>query len=425
MTDLPGNPDGYVELELLYDVTSMEETGMEYMQFAVDNWRRKAGNPDTIMIESAAQMLGELGEQASMMPPEAMIYLGTTIYGIPVEAGLPATGVATLTFEADVPSYVVPAGAEVSVPSNVGPSVIFETVEQVSAPVGGGVVTVDIVAQDVGVGGNGAFGVAELVEPFEGLTLEVIGATDLGVDAETAQEYLNRLTTLLPIQAPRPILPQDHATIAAINALVGRVTAIDLLCPGTTAEPDAIRDPNEVLYFAGKTPPESPPTANLVDEPRCTTVAITALDGTAPTEGLMQEVWDALDASREVNFLNYVIPPTYTSIDVRGNVKAYPGQGTDEEAADAAEAQIAEWLDPLTFGQIPGNATSKTWANDDRIRHDEAVDYANRGAGVWYTSNVQMKKSSDATWLDGDVLLTGVAPLPLAGTITFTPEPVE
>lgn len=422
MSDVP-LPDGYIELDLLHDVTSLELIGMEYMAWAIDGWRRKSGNPDTVMIEGSSQISGELMEQASLMPPEALIYIGTTIYNIPFLSGTPAEGEAVFTFAADVPSYVVPSGAEISIPAAAGPNLIFQTTEDVASISGGGTVDVPIIASDVGVDYNNAFGIAELIEPFDGLDIDVPVPTSTGTSDETAQEYLNRLSDTLTIYSPAAILPQNHATLALQVPGVGRATAIDLLMPGTTSNPDAIRDPNEVAYLAGKTPPEGVPTADKTSEPRCTTVAITADDGSAPSPELMQEVWDLLDASREVNFLNYVIPPTYTEIDVRGQVRAYPGSGTDEEAAAAAEASIAAWLDPNEFGQIPGSTTNQTWANDNKIRHDEAVDYANRGAGVWWTMGVQMKKHADATWLDGDITLTGNAPLVQPGTITFTPAP--
>src|SRR6478752_15035 len=148
MSDLP-LPDGYIELDLLGDQTSLEQIGMEYMEWAVENWVRKAGNPDTIMIESSAQITGELIEQAAQMPPEALIYIGTSIYGIPFLSGEQATGVAIFTFDIDVPSYMVPAGAQISVPASAGPNLIFETVIDIPSPIGGGVVNVDIIAEEV------------------------------------------------------------------------------------------------------------------------------------------------------------------------------------------------------------------------------------------------------------------------------------
>lgn len=422
MTDIP--PDGYVQLELLNDTTSLIEIGMEYMEFSQDNWIRKAGNPDTIMIESSGQISGEVVEQASMMPPEAMMYLGTSIYNIPMLEGTPALGVAVFTFEAGVPSYLVNAGAQISVPGLSGPDIIFVTLDDVPSITAGGTVNVDIVAEETGTQGNDCSGSSELVEPFEGLTIDVPATTDLGTDDETAQDYLNRLSDILTTISPSPVTPQNHATLAASVPGVGRATAIDLLCPGTTSEPSAVRDPNEVNYFAGKTPPQSVPTTNKYNEPRCTTVAITADDGTAPSLELKQGVWATLDSNREVNFLNYVVSPTYTTIDVRGQIKGYAGT-TDAEACEAAEASVRNWLNPNEFGQIPDSQSGNSWSNDTHVRHDEAVDYANRPPGVWFSAVIEMKKSTDSTWTAGDILLTGVAPLPLAGTITFAPYEYE
>jgi hypothetical protein len=424
MTDVP--PDGYIQLDLLSDTDSLIETGMEYMEFAIDNWRRKPGNPDTIMIEGSGQIGGEVAEQASMMPPEALIYIGTTIYNIPMLEGAPAVGTAVFTFATDAPAYIVSAGAQLSVPGSAGPDIIFETLADIAALPGGGTVNVGIVASETGVDANDCYGDSELVEPYEGLSITVPAPTSLGTDDETAADYLNRLSETLTTQSPSPVVPDNFATIAANVPGVGRATAIDLLCPGTASNPLAIRDPNELYYFNGKTPPVGIPTTNLVNEPRCTTVAVTAEDGTAPTHALMQAVWNALDSQREINFLNYVVPPTYTSIDVRGQVRAYPGTGvTDQQAADAAEDSIRTWLSANEFGQIPDSQSGKSWSNDTTVRHDEAVDYANRPPGVWFTALIEMKKTSDSVWTGGDILLTGVAPLPIAGTINLVPFVVE
>ena len=407
----PTPPAGYIQLELMLDVDSLTLTGIEFMESAFDEWERNPGNPDTIMIEGSGQMAGEVYDQASQMAPEAMMQIGTTIYNIPMEEGTEATAEATFTFDETAQPGLIDAGTPLGVPHPSGESVLFTTDDDVVISISGSATT-GVTADQAGSAANGSFGAAELIDPVEGLDTITVTEAEDGTDPETAQEYLDRLSTTLTTLTPRPILPQDHAILVANNVPgVGRATAIDLLCPGTTSEPAAIRDPNEVAYFAGKTPSQSPPVNNLTNEPRCTTVAITPDGGGVPSHQLMLDAWTYLDANREVNFLNYVIPPTYTTIEVKGEVHPYPGF-TPADAIASATQMIEIWLDPNNFGSNPGSPTGQEWANDTIIRHDEAVDFMNRGAAVWWTRNVQLRKQGDATWSDGDIALTGVAPLP-------------
>lgn len=416
----PTPPEGYIQLELLLDVDSLTLTGIEYMEDAFEGWERNPANPDTVLIEGAGQIAGEVYDQASAMPPEAMVRIGTSIYNIPMLDGIEAQADATFVFDDEAQAGMIDAGTYVSVPHPSGEGVLFVTVEDVQV-IPSTSVMVGLLADQVGSSANGAYGDSELIDPVIGLTITTTVAAN-GADSETALEYLNRLSTILTTLTPRPILPQDHATLVANNVSgIRRATAINLLCPGTADVPTAIRDPNEVNYFAGKTPPQGIPVNNLSNEPRCTTVAIMPTDSSLDATGmhnLMQEAWDYLDANREVNFLNYVIPPTYATIDVKGEVHPYPGY-TAQDAVDGATNMIQSWLDPDNYGSSPGSTTGKEWANDTKIRHDEAVDFANRGAGVWWTQNIQLRLSG-GSWTSGDVTMTGLAPLPKVGVVTFT-----
>jgi Baseplate J-like protein len=413
------SPEGYIQLELMLDVDSLTLTGIEYMEDAFQGWERNPGNPDTIMIEGSGQIAGEVYDQASQMPPEAVMQIGTSIYNIPFEEGTEATAQGTFTFDDTAQPGAIDAGTPVSVPHPSGTPVLFNTVPDILVTPNSSV-TVDLIADDAGAQFNGAFGSAELIDPVQGLDTIVVTEAVNGTNPETAQAYLDRLSTTLTTLTPRPILPQDHATLVATNVPgVARATAIDLLCPGTGAAPGgipgAIRDPNEVAYFQGKTPPVSPPVNNLTNEPRCTTVAILPDDPTlsgAALTALMQQAWNYLDANREVNFLNYVIPPSFTTIEVKAELHPYPGFiGADVIAAAAGMIKI--WLSPENFGANPGSPVGQEWANDTLIRHDEAVDYLNRASGVFWTRNVQLRKEGDVTWSNGDITMTGVAPLPL------------
>ena len=95
-----------------------------------------------------------------------------------------------------------------------------------------------------------------------------------------------------------------------------------------------------------------------------------------------------------------MIGPAYVDIEVQGQVHPYPGY-TAQDAIDSANAMMEVWLNPDNYGGSPTSTSGKEWSNDPTLRHDEAVDYANRGAGVWWTQGIQMRVVGGA-WTAGD-----------------------
>lgn len=139
-----------------------------------------------------------------------------------------------------------------------------------------------------------------------------------------------------------------------------------------------------------------------------------------PTQALMHTTWLTVDSAREVNFLAYVIPPSFTTIDVRATVVRYPGY-LDAEVKAAAEDMMRAWLDAETWGsETVGETTG--WSRQTVARLYEAIDFLNRAGGVSYVSTVELREAGGA-YAAADVALTGVAPLPVAGEILITVNP--
>jgi hypothetical protein len=403
-------PD-YIELPLIDDSDALTELGIDYMQTSIDGFVARPANVETVLLEANGQIGAEIVAQASLVAPVMFAYLGQNLLGIALRQAAPAVASATLTFEPDALDPIG-AGAMLSVPNPDGNSYIFTLDTDALAPPGGGAVNVAITALEPGADANGSRGTSVLIDVIVGVTINVPTAASGGSDEESEDDYLNRLTEAMTILAPRPILPADHAVLARQIDGVGRALALDLLLPGTSDAPGAIRDPLE---------PKPPPSASQTTVARCTTVAITADDGTAPAPALMQTVWDTLDASREVNFLNYVIAPTYTTIDVKATVMAYPGYTAADVQAQAQQS-LADWLDPALFGSNPAAAVpgSEEWASDTSARIYEAVDYLNRADGVHYVVSVQLRVAGAPAYANVDVALAGLAALPLPGLFEIT-----
>jgi hypothetical protein len=406
----------YVQLALIGDVDTLTDIGTTYLEQSMGpNWVGRPGNPENILIEGSGQIAAEVIDQASLVPPEAFAAIGTSIYNIPMQTGTRATAPARITFAADTPAVAVPIDAEVAVPHPSGNELIFLTDEEAVAPIGGGTIDINVVALEPAVEYNGAFGESELIEVIDGVqSVEVLMASVGGTDPETSDEYLDRLTAYLTIPR-RPVLPEDHANLALQVPGVGRATAYNLYYPGKSL---ADLDPPQAVGDYALWLPQPAPAAPQSGVARCTTVAIQADGGVAPTPGLLQTVYETLDANREINFLNFVVSPTYTAVDVKADVKPYSGANPADVEASVDNVLSNMWLDPESWSQPPGSGAG-VWEADNKVRLYEAVDFINRGSGVWYCENVMLKLSSDSTWVEDDITLPGIAPVPTAGTMTI------
>jgi uncharacterized phage protein gp47/JayE len=392
----------YIDLALTADATALSDESKEYMAAAIPGWVARPGNVESILLEANGQMGAEVIEQASEVPPVVFAYYGQWLLGIALRQATPSTGVATFTFDG---LATVPAGSLFTAPNPDGNTYVFQTDADVRSDASP--FTTGATALEPGADANGSSGTGEMLDAIDGVGSVALSGTTGGSDEEDANAYLDRLTDALTILAPRPILPGDFATLARQVPGVGRTLSIDLYQPpassGGVKAPTAAwgAEPN------GTTPVE-----------RCDTVAITKADGTAPDMALMQATYTVLDTAREVNFLVYVIPPTYTKIDVQATVTAFSGF-TPAVVKEAAEAMIRTWLDPLQWGS-QGTGEIQAWQRDTKARIYEAVDYLNRADGVYYVETIQLRKHGDAVWSNVDIALTGAAPLPLAGDINVT-----
>jgi uncharacterized phage protein gp47/JayE len=415
--------EGYIQLPLIGDVDSLTLAGTDYMTAAMGElWVMRPANPETVLIEGAGQIAGELIDQAAVVPPEALAYIGTSIYNIPMEIGNRAFATATITFAPDVGAVMVPMDSEVAVPHPSGQSFIFTTDRDAPAPAGGGDVVVNVVALDVGAEQNGSFGESELVDVVEGVTMVMVGNTSGGVDPEDLTDYLDRLTTAL--QMPRrPVLPEDHGRLALQVPGVGKVAVYNLYYPGTTA-----RDAGKAVGDYAMYTPQPAPAAAANNIARCTSVAITGPDGADPSVDLMNAVYALLDANREINFLNFVLKPVQVSVDVQAKIKPYPNDSY-EDAAASAEASIRSWLSSEGWSTGP-TSTENSWNPDTKVRLYEAVDYLNRSPAVWYCEQVKLKFTAQppANWVAADLDMTTQlvgyttpAVLPICGVVELTP----
>jgi uncharacterized phage protein gp47/JayE len=156
--------------------------------------------------------------------------------------------------------------------------------------------------------------------------VDVADPTTGGFDAETPDDYTDKLANLLPAVALRPILPQDFAVLALqLVPGVGRAVVMNLYDPPSGTWNNA----------------------------RTVTLMLTQADGTPCPQTVKDQVAAMLESLREVNWVVNIIDPTYQTIAVAYTVTAYSGQ--DPAAVQAScDTAITSYLQPSNFrlGQL-------------------------------------------------------------------------
>lgn len=381
----------YIEPPITTEPDDLAEDAFAYLEDAIPGWLPAPGNLETWLVEANAQLAGELMDVASAVPTSIFRYYGETVLGLPPNEAQSATGTTTWTAR-DAAGYTIEAGTLVGIAAAGDELLPFEVQsETVIAPGATTATGVIVVAVDPGTEANGLTAAPEVIDPLDWVASIVLtgvpAATAGGVDEESDADYLDRLHELLGLLAPRPILPNDFAVLARTVAGVGRSTAIDLYNPG-------------------------PPVATNV--PRCVTVVVAGATGQPVGAGVKASVDTLLQSLREVNFLVFVIDPTYTAIAVTFTFTTYPTY-TPATVEAAAEAAVADYLSPANFGRPPYGDDPGVWIADTKVRYLEVAEVVNRVEGVWYVASLTVNGGT------ADVVLAGPGPLPTPGAINGTP----
>jgi hypothetical protein len=389
----------YIPVPIETDPTDLAEEAFAYLEEQVPGWLPSPGNLEAWLIEALGQTASELRELAALVPDSIFAFYGSTILGLPPYEATQALGTTSWTM-IDAAGYTVDAGTLVGIapPSSID-TYAYEVVDAFTVPPGATEQTgVTIRAIEAGAEASGITGEVEVLDPLDFVeTVTLDGPTSGGADAEDPDAYLDRLSDLLTLLSPRPILPQDFAILAqrSIEA-VARATAID-------------------LYDLDTDTPNTP---------RCVTVVAVDAEGEPLPEPIKDEVDELLQSQREVNFLVFVGDPSYTTIDVTVDVTAYPGYEQADVIARVEDA-LGAYLSPASWGVPPyGDTSGRSWINDPVVRYLEVAEVVNETEGVHYIGALTIGEHGSALGT-ADVAMDGVAPLPRAGTfaVTVTVEP--
>jgi hypothetical protein len=385
----------YIPVPVDTEPVDLAGEAFDYLQAQVPGWLPADGNLETWLVEALAQIAGELRALVALVPDAIFAYYGASILGLPPYPAQQAIAQTTWTSR-DGAGYTIDAGTVIAVtpPASATGSafaVQLDVVIPAGSTVAAGVVCTALEAGAAASGLTGTVDVIDQLSFISGVTLDA--PTSGGQDAETVDAYLARLSALLTLLSPRPILPQDFAVLAQRSIPdVARAVAIDLYNPGPPVDTNC---------------------------PRCVTVVCVDADGQPLAAPIKQQVDDLLQAQREVNFLTFVEDPTYTTIDVSFAVMSYPGYDPNDVASRVI-AQLTSYLSPAGWGVPPyGDTSARSWINDTDVRYLEIAEQINRVDGVHYINTLALCVSG-GTLGQADLTLSGIAPMPEPGSITGT-----
>lgn len=388
-------PD-YVSLPIETDPDALAQSAFDYLEARIPNWAPDDGQLDVWLIAAISRIAAELRDVASDVPTSIFRFFGANIIGLTPEDATPATGQTTWTVR-DASGYLIEAGTVVSIRDSLGQDIGFEVLENYEVQVGQTVTNtggVTIQALEEGAAGSGLVGVptnsVDLVDQLDFVTaITLTGPTTGGIDSESDEDYLARLTGWLQLLAPRPIIASDFAAYA-IQVVPGiyRALAIDNFIPP----------------------------ANFTAE---RAVAVIPIDvaGEPVSGGTKTQLDTDLQARRETNFIVNVVDPTYTIIDVSFAAKSFSGYDALDVKA-RAEAAVAEYLSPANWG-LPPFGDRQGWIAQPVVRRFELSTVINNVEGVDYISTLTLAVPPGALGTS-DITMTGVGTLPRPGTIVGT-----
>lgn len=383
----------YLDIPFESDPDALAEIAFDYLINSIPAWAPSEGNLDVWIIRSIARVASEVQEMASAVPTTIYRYAGAKLFNVPPIEAVPAQGATTWTMR-DSAGYTITDGTLVGIRATGDNLIPFQTLGDVVVPAGstvtaaGGVI---IEAVNPGADGNALIGTVELIDGIGFVSsIALVGQTTGGLDAESDDAYLNRLTLQLQLLAPRPIVPSDFAAMATDIAGVFRALALDGYDPIT----------------------------GTFDNERMVTIAAVDENGTAVSSQVKADVAALLEANREVNFVVNVIDPSYNVIDVTYTVRAEPGFTDASDLKSRVDAAVADFLSAATWGS-PSSGDIIQWYNEDTVRYLSLADAINSVEGVRYIESLTLRLAG-GTMGTTDIVMDGAAPMPQAGVITGT-----
>lgn len=391
-----GTISRYISFPIVTNARDRMAGAWAYLQSKFPGWTPSEGQLDTAIIEAVMGEIGDLIQLAASVPDGIFRAFGAQLFNLqPLDASSAST--TSTWFLTDNAGHTIAAGTQVSIKDADGNEVAFVVLADVVVPAGNtqttaGQVTLIAVTPGAASSGIGSIGgAATLIDSITWVDhITIAAATAGGQDAETDQQYMDRLALELTTLSPRPILPRDFAILARNVSGVQRAAAVDGYNPG-----DATYN-NERM------------------------ITIVALDANGAPVGttVKTAIQTYLDAMREINFVVHTTDAIISQVDVTTHVKLASGYSASDVQARIV-SNIQAYLDPKKWGIDRNDDPNdpQTWNNITIIRYDDLVWIVRGTPGVDYIVDLTVGLHGGAMSA-ADLNLTGVVPLPNYNTIT-------
>jgi hypothetical protein len=371
--------ENFIEVPIETDADTLADNAIDVLQAQWEDWEPNEGDPEVIQIEALSQMAADVADVAAIMPNAAFEAILDRLFNVVPQDGEPALGTVTFTL-VDSAANVIPGGTEVDIDGYA-----FSVDEDTPTIAGSTTVAgVPVTANDNDSGANGLTGETVVLVGVLAFVSDVSldGPTSGAIDPETEQEYLDRGSQALELQAITLVTAHDYEIMALSDPRVGRAVA--------------------VINMATRT----------------ITVTASQADGTNLPTAAKTDLAALFDSYRQTTWTVVLGDATKTTINVTFQVHVYPGFDAPTVITAAIDA-VTVFLDPAAWGSNL-NTPSPTPDVEPRVRKNKLIDVIGSVTGVDYVIDLTITGSAGSVQSNGDWLMPGTVPLPSAGTITGT-----
>ena len=375
---------GFIDYDLPSNYDERVQDAFDRIRLAFPGWEPNDNQLETVVIQEIIRASSETATVAVDVARSIFRTFGEKVLDLFPIDGNGAAMLATIT-AVDGAGYQLPAGSPVGWQQTGDVLRVFRLMADATIPTGQAVITnVPLVAEEFGTDLNG-IPVGTNLTSIETLAWiqSIVTTTESsgGVDPETDDEYLDRLSENLRLLADRAILPEDFAALARNVEGVHRAVAIDGWNPAN----------------------------NTANNERMIAVAAVDANGLAIGAGVKNDLDAYLEGKRETTFVVNVMDPTFTDIDVVFAAVAKPGYVAAEVEA-AAEAAVADFIHPRNWAG--GSEEPPEWRNDKVVRYLEIAEVINNVPGIDYITTTAGNFDLTVNGARLDVTLAGQAALP-------------
>lgn len=372
----------------------MLEEWVAEMEALIEGWDPALAEYETIQAQAIIyRLIFPLLQLAANVDAAIFNEWGRQIVDVVPQEATHSTVASTWTVT-DAAGYTIKAGTQVDIARSGDERIGFLVVADVVISPGDEATEpgeVILEAIEPGLDGNGLEGEGILIDALGYVAdIAIVGESAGGADAEDPTVYLGRLAETMQTFIEGVVTARDVVIVARNVPGIGRVAVIDNYNAETEED----------------------------EQEKTTTVVVTGDDAAfAATAGAKEALEAVLEEKREVNYLFFVVSPTYNEIDVDATI--VPMQGFDQGSVAAnVEEAIKDFLDPNVYGQQPpGDEAS--WVLNNTLRYQDLVTAVNNAEGVSHYSVLKWRKAAEAMGTT-DITMTGVAPLPKPDVITVS-----